>query len=43
MQELFVVKHKSKYSCKSTTYFDLHPDMIKEYVDVGFSFSLLIF
>ena len=29
-EELFVVKHKSKYSCKSAIYFDLHPDIIKE-------------
>ena len=25
-----MVKHKSKYSCKSTIYFDLDPEIIKE-------------
>ena len=29
-EELFVVKHKSKYSYKSVTYFNLSPDIIKE-------------
>ena len=29
-EELFVVKHKSKYSCKSAIYFDLDSDIIKE-------------
>ena len=29
-KELFLVKHKSKYSCKSVVYFDLSPDIIKE-------------
>ena len=29
-EELFVVKHKSKYSCERATYFDLGQDMIKE-------------
>ena len=29
-EELFVVKHKSKYSCESVIYFDLDPDIIKE-------------
>ena len=29
-EELFMVKHKSKYSCKRVTYFDLDPEMIKE-------------
>ena len=28
--ELFVVKHKSKYSCKSAIYFDLGSEIIKE-------------
>ena len=27
---LFVVKHKSKYSCKSAIYFDINSDIIKE-------------
>ena len=29
-EELFIVKHKSKYSCESIMYFDLDPEMIKE-------------
>ena len=29
-EELFIVKHKSQYSCKSTIYFDLDPEIIKE-------------
>ena len=29
-KELFVVKHKSKYSCKKSIYFDLDPEIIKE-------------
>ena len=29
-KELFVVKHKSKYSCKIAIYFDLDPEIIKE-------------
>ena len=29
-KELFVVKHKSKYSCKSTIYFNLNSETIKE-------------
>ena len=29
-EELFVVKHKSKCSCKSVIYFNLGPDIIKE-------------
>ena len=28
-EELFVVKHKSKYSCESTIYFDLDSEIIK--------------
>ena len=27
---LFMVKHKSKYSCESAIYFDLDPEIIKE-------------
>ena len=30
-EELFVVKHKSKYSCKSAIYFNLNAEIIKEY------------
>ena len=29
-EELFVVKHKTKYSCKSAIYFDLGSEIIKE-------------
>ena len=29
-EELFMVKHKSKYSCESAIYFDLGPEIIKE-------------
>ena len=29
-KELFVVKYKSKYSCKSVIYFNLGPDIIKD-------------
>ena len=29
-EELFVVKHRSKYSCKSTVYFNLNAETIKE-------------
>ena len=35
-KELFMVKHKSKYSCESTLYLDLDPDIIKE--NCGFIF-----
>ena len=30
-EELFVVKHKSRYSCKSASYFNLNTDNIKMY------------
>ena len=29
-EDLFMVKHKSKYSCESITYFDLDPEIIKD-------------
>ena len=29
-EEFFVVKHKSKYSCESTIYFNLGSEIIKE-------------
>ena len=29
-KELFIVKHKSKYSCKGEIYFNLGSDIIKE-------------
>ena len=28
-EELFIVKHKSKYSCKSAIYFNINPEIIK--------------
>ena len=30
VKKLFVVKHRSKYSCESSIYFDLGSDIIKE-------------
>ena len=38
-EELFVVKHKSKYSCESTIYFDLSTDIIKENFDFQYYFN----
>ena len=38
-EELFIVKHKSKYSCKSAIYFDLSPDIIKETCNFIFYFN----
>ena len=32
-EELFVVKHKTKYNCESAIYFDLGTDIIKENCD----------
>ena len=32
-EELFVVKHKTKYSCKSAIYFNLDAEIIKENCD----------
>ena len=29
-EELFIVKHKSKYSCERTIYFDLDSEIIKK-------------
>ena len=46
--ELFVVKHKLKYSCESTTYFNLDSEIIKEnrkftfyYNKTDFTFTVL--
>ena len=36
---LFVVKHKSRYNCKSTIYFDLGPDIIKESCRFAFYYN----
>ena len=38
-EELFSVKHKSKYSCKSTIYFDLSPEIIKKNCKFDFYYS----
>ena len=38
-EELFMVKHKSKYSCKSALYFDLDPEIIKENCKFIFYFN----
>ena len=35
-EELFVVKHKLKYSCKSVMYFNLNSESIKEIVNSNF-------
>ena len=37
--ELFVVRHKSIYSCKSTIYFDLDKEIIKQNCDFVFYFN----
>ena len=34
-----MVKHKSKYSCKSTIYFDLNPDVIKDNCKFAFYYN----
>ena len=40
-EELFVVKHKSSYSCESTIYFNLSTDVIRNNCEHGcFSFCL---
>ena len=39
LQECFVVKHKSKYSCESAIYFDLSPDIIKENCKFDFYYN----
>ena len=38
-EELFVVKHKSKYSCKSAIYFNLSPEIIKENYKFNFYYN----
>ena len=38
-EELFVVKHKSKYSCQSVIYFNLGLDIIKENCKFAFYFN----
>ena len=38
-EELFVVKHKSKYSCESAIYFKLDSDIIKENCNFTYYFN----
>ena len=38
-EELFVVKHKTKYSCKTVIYFDLGAEIIKENCYVQYYFN----
>ena len=38
-EELFIVKHKSKYSCESVIYFDLGSDIIKENCNFEYYFN----
>ena len=38
-KELFIVKHKSKYSCESVIYFDLSPEIIKETCKFDFYYN----
>ena len=38
-EELFKVKHKSKYNCESAIYFNLVPDIIKENCNFAYYFS----
>ena len=37
-EELFIVKHKSSYSCESAIYFNLTTDIIKNNCDIDFYF-----
>ena len=37
-EELFVVRHKSRYSCESAIYFDLDKEIIKQNYDCEFKF-----
>ena len=38
-EELFIVKHKSSYSCESAIYFKLTTDIIKNNCDFDFYFN----
>ena len=38
-KELFIVKHKSKYSCESLIYFDLDSDIRKEICNFAYYFN----
>ena len=39
-EELFVVKHKTKYSCESAIYFDLNAETIKENCEFQYYFNM---
>ena len=39
-EELFVVKHKTKYSCKGVIYFDVGTEIIKENCDFQYYFNI---
>ena len=39
LKKLFVVKHKSKYSCESAIYFDLVSEIIKEICNFAYYFN----
>ena len=41
-KELFIVKHKSSYSCESAIYFNLTTDIIKNNCDFNFYFIRLM-
>ena len=38
-KELFVVRHKSRYSCESTIYFDLDKEIIKQNCEFKFYYN----
>ena len=38
-KELFIVKHKSKYSCESVIYFNLSSEIIKENCNFAYYFN----
>ena len=38
-KELYMVKHKTKYSCESVIYFDLGPDIFKENCKFAYYFN----
>ena len=40
-EELFVVKHKTKYSCESAIYFDLDAEIIKENCEFQYYFNAM--
>ena len=38
-EELFVIRHKSRYSCKSAIYFDLDKEIIKQNCEFKFYYN----